>query len=97
MDTKCRFWDYDIRWDGCCHDWTLFQNYDIEKRVLKCELLSYELMSDITYSMKPYFYSPFKVGKRDYLKQRLIGVSSYSQQKMVVERTSCILKARWMI
>jgi hypothetical protein len=26
VDSQCRFWDYDFRWAGRCHDWTLFQN-----------------------------------------------------------------------
>ena len=35
VDSKCKFWDYDFGWAGCCYDWTLFQNLDIGKKVMK--------------------------------------------------------------
>ena len=38
VDSKCRFWDCDFGWAGRCHDWTLFQNSDIGKRIMRGEL-----------------------------------------------------------
>lgn len=33
VDARCRFWDYDFGWAGRCHDWTLFQNSHIGKKL----------------------------------------------------------------
>jgi len=44
VDSKCRFWDYDFGWAGRCHNWTLFQNSDIGKRIMRGNLLSYKLL-----------------------------------------------------
>ena len=84
-------------WAGRCHDWTLFQNSDIGKRVMKGELLPYKLIGDAAYPMRPWFYFPFK-GEKDGLPRakahwNFIQLST----RMAVERAFGILKGRWRI
>jgi hypothetical protein len=35
FDAKCKFWNYDFGWASCYYDWTLFQKYDIGKKIMK--------------------------------------------------------------
>jgi hypothetical protein len=64
VDSKCRFWDYDFGWAGRCHNWTLFQNSDIGKKIMRGELLPYKLIGDAAYPMIPWFYSPFNTTRK---------------------------------
>jgi hypothetical protein len=92
VDSKCRFWDYDFGWAGRCHDWTLFQNSKIGKRIMRGELLPYKLIGDVAYLMRPWFYSPFK-GKMEGL-PRIKCHWNFIQfsTRMVVERAFGIFK-----
>jgi hypothetical protein len=73
VDAKCKFWDDDFGWVGCCHDCTLFQKFNIGKKMMKVAFLPYKLIGDTTYSMKPWFYSPFKgERKKDYQEQNIL-------------------------
>ena len=97
VDSKYKFWDYDSRWVGRCHDWTLFQTSDIGKKVMKVELLPYKLMDDATYPMRPWFYSPLK-GEKDGLPTAKAHWNFIqSSTRMAVERAFGILKGRWRI
>ena len=97
VDSKCKFWDYDFGWVGCCHDWTLFRNSNIGKKVMKGKLLPYKLMGDATYPMRPWFYSPFK-GEKDGL-PRVKAHWNFIQSsiRMAVKRVFGILIGRWRI
>ena len=97
VDSKCKFWDYDFEWIGCCHDWTLFQNSHIRKKVMKGELLPYKLMGDGAYPMRPWFYSPFKGEKDGLPRAKAHWNFIQSSTRMAVERAFGILKGRWRI
>lgn len=97
VDSKCKFWDYDFGWAGRCHDWTLFQNSDIGKRVMKGELLPYKLIGDAAYPMRPWFYSPFKGEKEGLPRAKAHWNFIQSSTRMAVERAFGILKGRWRI
>jgi hypothetical protein len=58
----------DFGWVGRCHNWTLFQNSNIGKKVMKGELIPYKLIGDVAYPMRPWFYSPFKGEKEGFVK-----------------------------
>ena len=60
VDSKCKFWDYDFGWCGRIHDWALFQKIEIGKNTMKGAFLLFRFIGDATYSMRPWFYSPFK-------------------------------------
>jgi hypothetical protein len=97
VDSKCRFWDYDFGWAGRCHDWTLFQNSDIRKKMMKGELLPFKLMGDAAYPMRPWFYSPFKGEKDGLPRAKTHWIFIQSSTRMAVERAFGILKGRWRI
>jgi hypothetical protein len=97
VDSKCRFWDYDFGWVGRCHDWTLFQNSDIGKRIMRGELLPYKLIGDAAYPMRPWFYSPFKGEKEGLPRAKCHWNFIQSSTRMAVERAFGILKGRWRI
>lgn len=97
VDNKCRFWDYDFGWAGRCHDWTLFQNSDIGKKVMKGELLPYKLIGDAAYPMRPWFYSPFKGEKEGLSRAKGHWNFIQSSTRMAIERAFGILKGRWRI
>ena len=91
MDNKDSFLDYNLGWVGRCHDWVLFQKFDIGKIVIKIELLPNKLIG-VVYLIRSWFYSPFK-GERNALPRiRHIGVLSNHQQRMAVERAFGILQ-----
>jgi hypothetical protein len=48
INKKCKFWDYDFGWVGCCHDCTLFQKSKVGKK-MKLAFLPYKLIGDATY------------------------------------------------
>ena len=75
----------------------MFQNLDIEKKVMKGELLSYKLMGDAAYPMRPWFYSSFKGEKDGLPRAKAHWNFIQSSTKMVVERAFGILKRRWRI
>jgi len=64
IDAKCKFWDYDFGWVGCCHDKTLFLKSNIDNKIMNGIFLPYKLIRDATYPMRPWFYSPFKGEKK---------------------------------
>ena len=97
VDSTCRFWDYDFGWAGRCHDWTLFKNSDIGKKVMRGELLPYKLMGDAAYPMRPWFYSPFKGEKDGLPRAKAHWNFIQSSTRMAVERAFGILKGRWRI
>jgi hypothetical protein len=97
VDSHCRFWDYDFGWAGRCHDWTLFQNSDIGKRIMRGELIPYKLIGDAAYPMRPWFYSPFKGEKEGLSRAKAHWNFIQSSTRMAVERAFDILKGRWRI
>ena len=97
VDSKCKFWDYDFEWAERCHDWTLFQNSDIGKKVMKGELLPYKLIGDAAYPMRPWFYSSFKDEKDELPRTKAHWNFIQSSTRMAVERAFGILKGRWRI
>ncbi len=102
VDAKCKFWDYDFGWVGCCHDCTLFQKSKVGKKMMKVAFLPYKLIGDATYSMRPWFYySSFKGEKEGLPRTKHIG-TSYSLipmggGQMMVEMAFGVLKGWWMI
>jgi hypothetical protein len=75
VDKDCKFWDFDFGWAGRCHDWTLFQNTEIGKKVISGAFLLYKFIGDAAYPMRPWFYSLFKGEKEGCQEQRLTGTS----------------------
>jgi hypothetical protein len=45
------------------------------KKIVKGAFLPYPLIEDATYPMSPWFYSPFKIRKKDCQEQKCIGTS----------------------
>ena len=97
VDSKCQFWDYDFGWAGCCHDWTLFQNSDIGKRIKRSELLPYKLIGDATYPIRPWFYSPFQGENEGLPRAKCHWNFIQSSTRMAVKRAFGILKGWWRI
>jgi hypothetical protein len=97
VDARCRFWDYDFGWAGRCHDWTLFQNSHIGKRIMSGQLAPYKLVGDAAYPMRPWFYSPFKGEKEGLPRAKAHWNFIQSSTRMAVERAFGILKGRWRI
>jgi hypothetical protein len=44
IDAKCKFWDYDFGHASCYGDWTLFQKFDIAKKIMKGTFLPLKLI-----------------------------------------------------
>jgi len=97
VDKDCKFWDFDFGWAGQCHDWTLFQNSEIGKKVMSGVFLPYKLIGDAAYPMRPWFYSPFKGEKEGLSKSKAYWNFIQSSTRMAVERAFGILKGRWRI
>jgi hypothetical protein len=97
VDKDCKFWDFDFGWAGRCHDWTLFQNTEIGKKVISGAFLAYKLIGDVAYPMKPWFYSPFKGEKEGMSRAKAHWNFIQSSTRMAVERAFGILKGRWRI
>jgi hypothetical protein len=97
VDAKYKFWDYDFGWCGRIHDWTLFQKSEIGKKTMKGAYLPFKFISDATYLIRPWFYSPFK-GKKDGMPRAKAHWNFIqSNTQMAVERAFGILKDRWHI
>ena len=60
VDSQNKFWYYDFGWAGSIHDWNLFKKSDFGKITMSGTFLPYKLIGDAAYSMRPWFYSPFK-------------------------------------
>jgi hypothetical protein len=97
VDKDCKFWDFDFGWVGRCHNWTLFQNIEIGKKVISGAFLPYKLIGDAAYPMRPWFYSPFKEKKEGMSKAKAHWNFIQSSTRMAVERAFGILKERWRI
>jgi hypothetical protein len=97
VDSQCRFWDYDFRWAGHCHNWTLFHNSDIGKRIMRGALIPYKLIGDVAYPTRLWFYSPFKSEKEGLSRAKAHCNFIQSSTLMAVERAFGILKGRWRI
>jgi hypothetical protein len=97
VDKNCKFWDFDFGWAGQYHDWTLFQNTEIGKKVISGAFLPYKLIGDAAYPMRPWFYSPFKGEKEGMSRAKAHWNFIQSSTRMAVERAFGILKGRWRI
>ena len=53
VDTKCVFWDYEFGWAESIHDKTLFQLTKVGKDCIKGKFLSYKLIGNCTYPVRP--------------------------------------------
>jgi hypothetical protein len=97
VDKDCKFWDFDFGWAGRCHDWTLFQNTEIGKKVINGAFLPYKLIGDAAYPMRLWFYSPFKGEKEGMSRAKAHWNFIQYSTCMALERTFRILKERWRI
>lgn len=57
----------------------------------------YELIGDVAYPMRPWFYYPFKGGEEGLSKSKAYWNSIHSSTRMAVEKTFGILKGCWRI
>jgi hypothetical protein len=97
VDKDYKFWDFDFVWAGQCHDWTLFQNTEIGKKVISGVFLLYKFIRDAAYPMRPWFYSPFKEENERMSRAKAHWNFIQSSTRMAAERTFGILKGQWRI
>ena len=75
------------------YDWTLFQLTKVERDCIKGKFLSYKLVGDCAYSVRPWIYSPFKGCAEDLEGYKANRNFIQSSTRMCVERAFRILKA----
>ena len=97
VNSKCKFWDYDFGWCVQIHDWTLFQKIEIGKKTMKGAFLPFKFIGDAAYSMRSWFYSPFKGKKNGLSREKEFWNFIQSSTRMAIERAFGILKGRWRI
>jgi DDE superfamily endonuclease len=64
---------------------------------VKGAFLPYRFIGDVAYSMRPWFYSPFKGEKEGLPRRKAHWNFIQSSTRMAVERAFGILKGRWRI
>lgn len=82
-------------WVGRYHDWTLFQKFDISKKIMKGTFLPYKLIGDLG-PMKPWLYSPSTSDKEGLSQAKTYWNFIQSSSWMDVERSFGVLKG-WVV
>jgi len=95
VDYQYKFWDYNLSSARSLHDWSLFQKSKIGKRTVNGVFLTYKLIGDVAYPMRPWFYSSFKEKKTGLSREKQCSNFIRSSTWMAIKNTFCILKGKW--
>jgi hypothetical protein len=94
---NCKFWDFEFRWAGSLHDWSVFQVTKVGKAFMERKYMPYKLIGDAAYPVRRWIYCPFK-GQKDGLSRCHANWNFIqSSTRMCVERGFGILKGSWRI
>ena len=91
------FWDYEFRWAGSLHEWSVFQVTRIGRGCIECKFQPYKLIGDAAYPVRLWMYCPFKGGKTTLSGNKTNWNLNQSSTRMCVERAFGILKGRWRV
>ncbi len=97
VDAKCNFLDYDFQWVVHCHEWKLFQKFNTSKKITKGVFLPYKLVKDVAYTIRPWFYLPFKCEKDGLIRAKTYWNFIQFNNWMVIKRDFGNLKIWWRI